>query len=624
MGRTIVFFLMVTAAHGALMPLPWKMTPGDGHLAIGSGFDIVNNGCPDAVIARFRARLARQTGIPLTGTGKGLSITCQGPAPDWPTLGEDESYTLDVTPAGAQLTAPTATGVLRGFETLAQSIANGADGFEIASVHIEDRPRYSWRGLMIDVSRHWMPVEVLQRNLDAMAAVKLNVFHWHLSDDQGFRVESKLFPQLQQLGSDGNYYTQDQIRQVVAYARDRGIRVVPEFDIPGHTTSWFVGMPQLAAAPGPYRIERNFGIFAPVMNAAGESTYAFLDAFIGEMAGLFPDPCFHIGGDEVEDPAAQKLQPQFNRRVQAILKAHGKSMVGWDEVLAPGLASDTVVQSWRGPDALSAIAKQGYRGILSYGYYLNYLQPASALYPVDPGDAALILGGEACMWMEYASAETVDSRIWPRMAVVAERFWSPKSVTDVNSMYQRMEAVSRWLEWTGLQHRANYLPMLERLANGEPVDPLQVLGDASEAGGHNVRSQAQHYTSLTPLNRFVDAARPESELVRHLATADIAQLRAQFQQWVDNDARFQPMVEGNSFLTELVPLSHNLKAVGEIGLQALQYLQNKTIAPADWVAQQNQSLDAMEKPVAEVILAAVRPVQVLVSAAGKLRKPPIR
>jgi hexosaminidase len=623
MLRALAIFLMAGAAHGALMPLPWKVTRGMGRLPIDSGFHITNTGCPSTAVARFQSRVARLTGIPLTGGGRGLSLTCQTPAPDWPTLGEDESYVLDVAAGGAQLTAPTATGVLRGFETFAQLIAAGPDGFEVPAVHIEDRPRFPWRGLMMDVSRHWIPTEVIERNLDAMAAVKLNVLHWHLSDDQGFRVESKLFPKLQQFGSDGNFYTQDQIREVVAYARDRGIRVVPEFDIPGHTTAWFVGMPELAAAPGPYSIERRFGIFAPVMNAASDSVYTFLDAFVGEMAGLFPDPCFHIGGDEVEDAVAKTLQPQFNKKVQAIVKAHGKSMVGWDEVLAPDLASDTVVQSWRGPDALAQIAAKGYRGILSYGYYLNYLLPAATHYAVDPGDADGILGGEACMWAEYVSPETVDSRIWPRMAAVAERFWSRKDVVDVSSMYQRMEAVSRWLEWSGIQHRADYLPMLERLAGGQPVESLLVLGDASEAGGHDVRAQTGKYTTLTPLNRFVDAARPESELVRRMQQAasrlnesDVRELRSRLRAWVENDAYFQAMVDGDSFLPELVPLSKNLKTAGEIGLRALQYIETKTAPPADWAAQQNRALDEMSQPVAEVILAAVRPVRALVNAAG--------
>ena len=168
-----------------------------------------------------------------------------------------------------------------------------------------------------------MPVEVVERNLDAMAAVKLNVFHWHLSDDQGFRVESKRFPKLQQLGSDGHFYTQDEVRHVVEYARDRGIRVVPEFDMPGHTTSWFVGYPELASAPGPYPIERNWGIFQPTMDPSREETYAFLDQFIGEMAALFPDRYFHIGGDEVD--ATQWKQ---SASIQALAQATASENAG--------------------------------------------------------------------------------------------------------------------------------------------------------------------------------------------------------------------------------------------------------------------------------------------------------
>jgi hexosaminidase len=609
MFRLLAILALVGAAHAALMPLPLKMVPGHGHLTVDSRFRMSNSGCPEAALARFRARLARQTGVKFVGGGPELAITCGQPATAYPALGEDESYVLNVSSAGARLDSPTATGALRGLETFSQLIASGADGFEVASVRIEDRPRYPWRGLMLDVSRHWMPPDVIRRNLDAMAAVKLNVLHWHLSDDQGFRVESKLYPKLAELGSDGDFYTQGQIREIVAYAAERGIRVLPEFDIPGHTTAWFVGMPELAAAPGPYSIERAFGIFMPVMAMENDDTYAFLDAFLGEMATLFPDPFFHIGGDEVDDPKARAGQPKFNQRVQALLRKHGKTMVGWDEVLAPGLATDSVVQSWRGPDALAAAAAKGYRGILSYGYYLNYLLPASTHYAVDPGDAPGILGGEACMWAEYVSGETADSRIWPRMAAIAERFWSPKEVRDATSMYDRMEQVSRWLEWTGVQHRAAYLPMLERLAGDGPVEPLRVLGDAVEAAGHDVRTKARKYTSLTPLNRFVDAARSESELARHLEMAvarkDYRTLRAQFRQWAENP---------ESTVPELVPLSRNLNAVGAIGLRAIDYLERGEPAPAGWVREQQLALDTMGRPVAEVILAAVRPAGKLLAA----------
>ena len=620
----ILLGLAAATARAALMPLPWRIVPGNGGLDLGAGLTVVNSGCPDSAVVRFEARIAGQTGIQLGAGGPQLTLNCGQPAPPWPTLGEDESYTLDVTSDGARLDAPTGTGALRGLETFSQLIVARAGGFEVPAVHIEDRPRFAWRGLMLDVSRHWMPVEVVERNLDAMAAVKLNVFHWHLSDDQGFRVESQLFPQLQQSGSDGDFYTQDQVREVVAYARDRGIRIVPEFDIPGHTTSWFVGMPEIAAAPGPYQIERDWGVFLPVMDAAADPTYAFLDAFLGEMAGLFPDPYFHIGGDEVEDPHALLLQPQFNLRVQALLRQHGKTMVGWDDVLATGLATDAVIQAWHGPAVLAGAAAQGYRGILSAGYYLDYLLPAATHYPVDPGQAPGILGGEACMWAEFVSAETVDSRIWPRMAAIAERFWSSPEVTDVDSMYRRLEPVSRWLEGTGVQHRADYLPMLENLAAGQSVEPLRVLGDASEATGIQVRSVARHYDSLTPLDRFVDAARPESEPVRRLDEAvarlvagdpsELAAVRSRFREWAANDAHFQPLVSGSAALSELVQLSQWLRTAGEIGLRALQYWEAGKTAPADWVQQQHDVLDSIGQPSAEVVLAAVRPVRRLLDA----------
>jgi hexosaminidase len=465
---------------------------------------------------------------------------------------------------------------------------------------------------MMDVSRHWMPVAVVERNLDAMEAVKLNVFHWHLSDDQGFRVESKIYPQLQSLGSDGNFYTQDQIREVVAYARDRGIRVIPEFDMPGHTTSWFAGMPELAAAPGPYQIVRTWGIFPAVMNVAAESTYAFLDGFIGEMAALFPDPYWHVGGDEVQDPQARALQPQFNLRVQALLQKYGKNTAGWDDILAPGLTSATVIQSWRGASGLTAAAAQGYRAVLSYGYYLDYLYPASYHYAIDPGDAESTLGGDACMWAEYVDSQTVDSRVWPRMAAIAERFWSPKGVTDVASMYQRLEPVSRWLELTGLQHRADYLPMLETIATGQSVDSLRVLADASEATGIAVRSRAQAYTSLTPLNRLVDAARPESEPVYDLEVAalrrtpdDLAHLRSRFREWAANDVHSP---------AELVPLSANLNLAGEIGLRVLDLLEAGYTVSLLWISQQSAILNMLQQPSAELILAAPRPVLLLLYA----------
>lgn len=651
---------VTSAAPLPLMPLPMKVETASGALQIDSSFTVAA-ACADArtesAIERFTAKLARQTGLPLAPFGRPLAsrvtlrVECRERAPEYPVLGEDESYQLDIAASGAHLTARTLTGVLRGLETFAQLVGPGPDGFQVPAVRIEDQPRFPWRGLMLDVSRHWMPLEVVERNLDAMAAVKLNVFHWHLSDDQGFRVESKRYPKLQQLGSDGNFYTQTEVRQVIAYARDRGIRVVPEFDIPGHTTAWFVGYPQLASAPGPYAIERKWGVFRPTIDPTREETYAFLDGLIAEMAALFPDPYFHIGGDEVEgsqwkdSPSIQAfarahglndnhdLHAYFNRRVERLVKKHGKVMIGWDEVLNPELPTDTVIQSWRGAASLAEAASKGYRSLLSYGYYLDHLKPAAEHYANDPlgggaGDltpqqGSRILGGEACMWTEYVSAETVDSRIWPRMAGIAERFWSPRAVSDVDSMYARLEIVSRWLDWTGLEHRSNQ-PMLERLTGGQPAEPLRVLAGATEALGIEGRRGARQYSSLIPLNRFVDAIPPESELVGRLqreVTTCVSlaggsacpRVRATLSQWSEAAARLQPIAENNALLTELLPLTANLSAAAKIGLSALEFIETGKPAPKGWIEQQKQELDRLDQPVAEARLAAIRLVRLLVA-----------
>jgi hexosaminidase len=650
-----VGLLHVAPAFAALMPMPQTLVPGAGSLKIDSSFSVQAHGYSDArldrAMRRLVARISRQTGIEMRAGKTVLSIECRAGGPQYPTLGEDESYRMDVSADGARISAATVSGAQRGMETFAEWIDLGRDGFEARAVHIDDAPRFPWRGLMLDVSRHWMPIDVVLRNLDAMAAVKLNVFHWHLSDDQGFRVESKRYPRLQGLGSDGHFYTQDQVRQVVEYARDRGIRVIPEFDMPGHTTSWLVGYPELGSAPGPYQIERTWGIFQPVMDPSRDQTYAFLDEFIGEMAALFPDPYFHIGGDEVDatqwnqsgaiqawasanglkDAAA--IQGYFNRRVAKIVAKHGKTMLGWDEVFDPRLPRETVIQSWRGQASLADVARAGFRGVLSFGYYLDHLQPASSHYVVDPlsgaarelsqDQKARILGGEACMWSEYVDPETIDSRVWPNAAAIAERLWSQASVTDVDSMYERLESVSRMLDWVGLEHRVNYEPMLERLAEERPADSLRILGDASEALGIEGRRDARHYTSLVDLNRFVDAARPESESVRRMERAarrvlaapdgsvrEAAELRAMLTAWAENDARLQPQ-------DELAALSKNLSILGSIGLRTLEYLRPGQTPPDGWIERQMAALSEMEKPEAEVKLAAVRPVRILLDGAAR-------
>ena len=440
------------SARYSILPMPLKVSAGNGELPITQSFRLSVHGEArlERAVQRFLDQLAQKTGMPIArefqSTAATLTVTSEHEAKEFPELREDESYTLSVTPEAAHITAPTTRGAMYGLETFLQLVQAGPRGFAVPAVTIQDAPRFPWRGLLLDVCRHWMPVEVVKRNLDAMAAAKLNVLHWHLSEDQGIRVESKKFPKLQQLSSDGHFYTQDQIKDVVRYAADRGIRVLPEFDMPGHSSAWFAAYPDLASGPGPYAVQREFGVFDPAMDPTRDSTFKFLDKFVGEMAKLFPDAYWHIGGDEVNgkqwdgNPKIQQfmrehslkdnaaLQAYFNQKLVKIVQKKHKRAVGWDEIFSPELPKDIVVQSWRGPKSLAETARAGYDGILSNGYYLDMVQPAAIYYAVDPlgGEAAAlspeqrahVLGGEACMWAELVSPETVDSRIWPNAAAV--------------------------------------------------------------------------------------------------------------------------------------------------------------------------------------------------------------
>jgi len=490
-----------------LMPAPTELHFASGRLPVTERFTVSVAGHDDArlqaAIARALQRWQVRTGLALarptapSAASAALAIECQGPGAAVPSVDEDESYALDVTSQQATLRAATVVGAMRGLETLLQLLKQDAGGWFLPAVSIKDQPRFPWRGLMIDVARHWQPIEVIERNLDGMALVKLNVLHLHLTDDQGFRVESRTHPELHLKGSDGHFFTQDQIREIIAYAAARGIRVMPEFDIPGHATSWAVSHPELTSWPGPYEIERRWGVFDPVLDPTNEALYALLGDFLGEMAALFPDAYLHIGGDENNgvqwnaNPLIQAfirkhnlkdnegLHAYFNRRVGAILAQNGKKLIGWDEIMNPNLPKNSVIHSWRGPQALAEAARLGFQGILSNGYYINLMHPASTHYRNDPLPAGTtltaeeqrrILGGEATMWSEWVTPEMIDSRIWPRTAAIAERLWSPRDVTDMADMYRRLGCVSVRLSEAGLLHEKNYESMLRRFA-GEKATP---------------------------------------------------------------------------------------------------------------------------------------------------------
>ena len=645
-----------------LMPLPSHATPGAGELPVSGSFSVTLTGYKDARLERAKQRfletLARKTGMSLTQPASTPTLTVTTTASGAPIqqLGEDESYRLEVTPERATLTAPTPLGAMHGLQTFLQLVRMTPKGFSVAAITIDDQPRFPWRGLMLDAGRHFMPLPVVLQTLDAMEVVKLNVFHWHLSEDQGFRVESKRYPLLTEKGSDGLFYTQQQVREVVAYARDRGIRVVPEFDSPAHTQAWFAGYPELAAAPGPYDIARTWGVFDPVMDPTKESTYVFLDVLIREMAELFPDAYFHIGGDECNgkqwdaNPAIQKymkdhglkdnaaLQAYFTRRVQQLVAKHGKIAEGWDEVLQPDTPKDVVIQSWRGQESLAEAARRGYRGLLSNGYYIDLNQSAEQHYlsdPIDPranltpDQQARILGGEATMWSEYVSPENVNSRIWPRTAAIAERLWSPAGMRDVDSMYARLPGILDRLHWVGIDNAALEQRMLERIAGGNDAAALRVLADIVQPPEGYLRGQLRAYTSATALNHLVDAVPPESmtgrefsrlvdHILAHSATSQqAAQARALLTQWQTNDVYLQSLATRSELASELAPVSTMLSQVGAIGLEAVDHIEKQQPLPADRVQQMQATLKQAAYPAAALVNTAVAPVGRLVQAAAK-------
>ena len=558
------------------MPLPSNMERTAGNMQLDGNFSIVLKGYSDARLdraaSRLRQRISRETGINFLAAdavGNILTVLTHGAGKPVQELGEDESYTLNISSKAATLTAPNPLGALRGMQTFLQLIRLDKRGFALDAVTIHDQPRFPWRGLMLDSSRHFQPMPQVLEELDAMEMFKMNVFHWHLSDDQGFRAESLVYPRLQRMGSDGNFYTQAEIREVVAYARDRGIRVVPEFDIPAHARSWFVGYPELAALPGPYTVlhqftaDDDFEHPDPKQDAAMDPTkeevYRFLDGFLGEITALFPDHFFHIGGDECDGkqwdvtPHVQQfmkahqikdnpaLQAYFTGRVQKLVTKHGKVTIGWDEVLQPNTPEDVVIQSWRGQRSLFQAASRGYRGILSAGYYIDLNQPASQHYLADPtvlpaeteGDPtakgidvpkhltaeeeARILGGEATEWTEYITPEILSNRVWPRAAAIAERLWSPQADRDVPGMYARLGWISHQLRMQGVVNGSVMQGMVERMAGDTAIRQLLVLAATLQPPLDYNREMVhgQAYDEIRPLNGMVDAVPAESDTARH-------------------------------------------------------------------------------------------------------------
>ena len=669
---TLILHGLSMAAHGqqrmhfsnTLLPSPAHLSLHEGELPMRSDFTVgtshFRNARLDDSILRLQQSLEQGTGSRVAHTVQAppgpatLSVDVDGPGEAIQSVTETESYRLTVTPAGAFIHAATVVGAMRGMQTFLQLLETTPSGYHFPAVEIDDQPRFPWRGLMMDCGRHFEPVEVIKRTLDGMAAVKLNVFHWHLSEDQGFRIESKLFPRLTGMGSDGLFYTQDQVRDVVAYASARGIRVVPEFDMPGHSRSWFVGHPELASAPGPYTIRREFGIDDAAMDPTRESTYKFLDAFLGEMAQLFPDPYMHIGGDESDgvqwkaNPAIQSfmranslanaaaLQAYFNQHLVAILERHHKHMVGWDEIFNPALPKNVVIQSWRGAQSLNTAAQQGYQGILSQPYYLDAMKSAEEHYLADPLPATstltpdqrrLVLGGEICMWSEHVNSFSIDSRIWPRSAAIAERFWSPEQVRDIDDMYRRLDTESTRLEGLGLTHRSHEEAALRELAHTEDIDALRLFASLLQPVSFSDRYQQQRTDQLTPLTNLIDAIRPDP-VSRHSfdrwthqvlnSGPESAQARAElvtsFNRWLASAPAIAAQLNTDPRLQLASPLAKQLPLLATAGLDSLRFLSSASNAPVGWKEHQLSLIAGAQSKPAMVRFTFLAPLEQLIRA----------
>jgi hexosaminidase len=682
----------------ALMPLPSSINYGEGALTItpagGGGstftyrYDHTHDARLEDAVKRALLQLGRTCGGDVlrstvdhsASANPLLTIKVARTSEPVQTVNEDESYRLSVTPQTATLTAATDSGAMHGLETILQLATNEHGACMLPAVTISDTPRFRWRGFMLDVSRHFEPMPVVERTLDGMAAAKLNVFHWHLSDDQGFRAESKKFPRLTGFASDGQFYTQDEMREVVTYARARGIRVVPEFDMPGHGTSWILAYPELSPETHITQLPVVYGTPTAVLDPTRESTYKFINTLVDEMGKIFPDEFFHVGGDEVQGKAwlsnpqvvefmkkkgfttPAELQAYFNQRLEGILKKHDKKMIGWDEILNPALPKTIVIHSWRGEASLADGARQGYQGILSAPYYLDGQKTSAQMFLADPvpsnttltaDQQKLILGGEVCMWAEQLNPETVDSRVWPRTMAVAERFWSPQSDRDVSDMYRRLRINSLKLEDVGLTHISAPEIMRRNLLLDRYPEALEVLASVLEPVSFHERYGGQHTNGLTTLDRLVDAvvADPPSrqeiaddvdalavgitvpppsdpklqvdlsgDVPSSLAPSTevaLGRLRQRFLSWQAALPRLLENVQETPRLSDAGIRAEQLGELAQVGLSALTYLQTHTAPPAGWQAQQMSILDAAEQPSALVRFTFLHSMRKLVLAAAQ-------
>jgi hexosaminidase len=514
----------------SLVPIPATLTPRPGSFVLSPTASVAAGPDLRGQAELVRDQLRPATGLPLSfapsGTGPGITLALD---PSLASLG-DEGYRLTVTAEGVAIRAPKAAGVLHGSQTLRQLLppaifrrapVAGAS-WEIPAVEIEDRPRFGWRGSHLDVGRHFMPKEFVLKHIDMLALHKFNVFHWHLTEDQGWRIEIKKYPKLTSVGAfrkdsmtaprtkdpalrkfsgqpHGGFYTQDDVREVVRYAADRGITVLPEIEMPGHAMAAIAAYPELGNTGKPIEVLTYWGITDHVL-AVTDNVLRFFEDVFDEVLDLFPSKFIHVGGDECpktewrQTPSAQErmkkeglknedeLQSWFIRHFDTWLAKRGRRLVGWDEILEGGLASGATVMSWRGEEGGIAAAKAGHDVVMAPNKptYMDYSQTELATEPPGIGnhnsleavyayqpvpkelsadEAKHVLGGQGQIWTEYMpDPKRVEYMAWPRLIALAEVLWSPAETRNWTDFQKRLATHLERMAILDVNYRGRFLP----------------------------------------------------------------------------------------------------------------------------------------------------------------------
>jgi len=653
-----------------LMPWPQAISVTNGSFALDKNFKVNITGNPNPRIfartSQFLRRLDGRTGLFFDQgfvtkinefPSAQLQINCSQSGNVG--INQDESYKLEIQSNKITINATSDLGAMHALETLLQLLQNNSTSYYFPTATISDFPRFTWRGLMIDAARHFQPVDVIKRNLDAMAAMKMNVFHWHLTDDQGWRIELKNHPKLTQLASDGNYYTQEEIKNIVKYADERGIMVVPEIDVPGHGTAILTAYPEVGSKlnfdKNTYSLERNSGIFTPTLDPSNPKTYQLLSEIFDEVCPLFSGNYFHIGGDENEgkdwdsNPKIQEfkkknnfannheLQTYFTIQLIPMLKKHNKTLMGWEEIMTKNLPKDAIIHSWRGSNegiatgqSLVNAVKNGYKTVLSNGYYIDLMLGVENHYLNDPmpknitltaEEKARILGGEAPIWSELVTPTTIDSRIWPRTAAIAERLWSNENITDMTSLRKRMNVISLQLEELGINHIRNKQVLLRNISNNQTNTALEDFSNICEPLKlYSRNSEGTEYKTYSPFTLFADACTPDAidalgfddavtNYLKNKNSENQILVTNYLKKWINTNTKLIELSSNAPLIQPLLPLS---KSLSDLSQQLLLKIEKKqTVNPSvikDLLEQCNS------KNHADVELAVYNSLKKLISA----------